>query len=41
MRTLRRLAATPAPRALRGWHLELLTAAALFGGIVGQATGAY
>lgn len=41
MRTLRRLAHTPAPTAVRGWHLELLAAVALVGGLVGMATGAY
>lgn len=41
MLTLRRLASTPPPRLLRGWRLELLTAAALAGGLVGMLTGAY
>lgn len=41
MSTLRRLATLPAPRALRGWHLEALAGAALLGGICGMLTGAY
>jgi len=41
MRTLRRIAHSPAPAVLRGWHLELLAVAALAGGLIGMATGAY
>jgi hypothetical protein len=40
MRTLRRLA-TATPHPLAAWRLELLTAAALLGGVVGMLTGAY
>lgn len=39
MSTLRRLASTPAPAALRGWRAELLTAAVLAGGIIAQLAG--
>jgi hypothetical protein len=38
--TLRRLA-PPLPAAVRGWRLELLAAATLAGGLLGQMTGAY
>jgi hypothetical protein len=41
MTTLRRLAHSPAPARLRGWHLELLAAAALLGGVVGMISGTY
>jgi hypothetical protein len=41
MRTLRRLATSPAPRHLTAWRAELLTLAVLAGGLVGMATGAY
>jgi hypothetical protein len=41
MRTLRRLATLPAPRAVRAWHLEALTLAALAGGLLGMVTGTY
>lgn len=41
MSTLRRLATAPTPAALRAWRVELLTAAALLGGLYGMLTGAY
>ena len=39
MSTLRRLAHSPAPALLRGWHLEALAVAALVGGVVGMLAG--
>lgn len=40
MTALRRLAHSPAPRAILGeWRLELLAAAALVGGLVGMGLG--
>lgn len=41
MNTLRRIAHSPAPRAIAGWRLELLALAALVAGLAGQVSGAY
>jgi hypothetical protein len=41
MTTLRRLAHSASPARLRGWHLELLAAATLLGGVLGMISGTY